>query len=405
MTRYRYKAYDRAGAVELGEISAASVPDALKQLGERGLIPVKAEAIADPAGDARPARRFRRQLTLKDYARFTSELAVLLRAGLPLDEGLKILADQSEQSHVKDVTQRVLQSVIAGRSLSAALTEHAPEAPNYLSSLIKAGEARGALAPTLTELAKFIQIRVDIQTKLRAALTYPIILAVTAMIAITVILTVLVPALLPLFSQSGAEPPVGLRIANTFSVWLTGNWIALLGCFSSLAIGGKLLARREGVRAFGDRAVLALPLIGPLSRKTSVAVLARTLGTLLRNGVALIPALQIAATAVPNRSIAASVLSAAADINEGKRLSKALERTGQIQPMALRFIAIGEESSKLDDMLLHLAEIFEAETQLQTDQLMVMMVPLMTIVIGLSVGGLIMTVMDAILAANEMALR
>jgi general secretion pathway protein F len=324
---------------------------------------------------------------------------------LPLDDALKLLAAQSQQSDVKDMTGRVLQGVIAGRSLSEALREHAPEAPNYLSSLIKAGEARGALAATLTELAKFIQIRVDTQTKLRAALTYPVILAVTAVIAITVILTVLVPALLPLFSQAGAEPPTGLRIAHAFSVWLTSNWIVLLLCLCALAIGGKLLVRFQAVKAFGDRAILALPLIGPLSAKTSVAVLARTLGTLLRNGVALIPALQIAATAVPNRSIAAAVLSAAADVNEGKRLAKALERTGQIQPLALRFIAIGEETSKLDDMLLHLAEIFEAETQQQTDQLMVMMVPVMTIVIGISVGGLIMTVMDAILAANDMALR
>lgn len=406
MTRYRYEAYGKSAAIEVGDIEAASVADALKRLNEQGLIPIKAEPTSVPSAAPKGTSFFSpRRLTLKDYAEFTNELAVLLRAELPLDQALRLLVTTAGQPHTKALTEQLLQSVVAGQPLSAAMRENAPAAPIYVSSLIRAGEARGALAPTLTDLARFIQVRVEIQEKLRSAFTYPMILAVTALAAIGVILTVLVPALLPLFGKTGAPLPMGLSVASAISVWLKAYWQVLIIGICGLILVAKVLAHREAIQILKDRITLRLPLIGPLIRKTSVAIFARTLGTLLRNGVALMPALQIAATAVPNRSIQAVVTRAAADVNEGKRLAKALERSGEFPPLALRFVAIGEDASKLDEMLLHLAEISEKDAHKQTDHLMVMLVPIMTVAIGITVGALILSVMDAILAANEVALR
>jgi type II secretory pathway component PulF len=208
-----------------------------------------------------------------------------------------------------------------------------------------------------------------------------------------------------MFTQAGAIPPMGLRIAHALSVWLDNNWIGALVGFCCLVIGSKFAARYETAQSLIDRVMLRVPIIGPLNRKTSTAVLARTLGTLLHNGVALIPALRIAATAVPNRLIAGSVKQAIEDVNSGKRLAKSLEATGQISALALRFVAIGEDTSKLDEMLLHLAEISEKEAEQQVDHLMVIMVPVITVVIGIVVGGLILSVMQAVGAANDVALR
>jgi general secretion pathway protein F len=406
VTRYRYKAYTATGSTDVGDIEADSVADALRLLNERGLTPIKAEPVQSTA--AKPVSRSlfsSSRLSLKDYADFTRELAVLLKAELPLDVALKLLGGQTGQPQIKPLIDLLVASVVAGKSLSAALVEHAPDAPNYLASLIKAGEARGTLAPTMADLARFITVRVEIHNKLRSAFTYPIILAVTALIAIAIILTALVPALMPMFTQSGATPPMGLYVAHAISVWLEHNWMLALTGLCAAIIGLKLAVRYESVQALLDRMVLRVPIVGPLNRKTSIAILARTLGTLLHNGVALIPALRIAATAVPNRLIAASLKRAIEDVNSGKRLAKSLEATGQIPPLALRFVAIGEDTSKLDEMLLHLAEISEKEAEQQVDHLMVMMVPIITVVIGVVVGSLIMSVMQAIGAANDVALR
>jgi general secretion pathway protein F len=239
----------------------------------------------------------------------------------------------------------------------------------------------------------------------RSAFTYPLILAATAFAVVLVIILFLIPALLPLFAETGAEPPITLVVAQKLQVFVSTSWPALL---IALLLGGVLLRsllRRETARMLLDRAILRLPLIGGVVAKTNVAVQARTLGTLLRNGVGVVPALTMTAAALPSRSFAAALRVAADGVREGRRLAAMLDTTPPIPKLMVRFVALGEEASKLDDMLLHLAEMTDTDAQAEIDKLMTLLTPALTIIIGVAVGGVMMSVMQAILSVNQLALQ
>src|SRR5262249_41935436 len=259
----------------------------LSVLSARGLVPFEStEAEGPPISGQRasPVGRSGRS-RLKAYADLTRELSVLLAADIPLDASLRLLVQQTANRRLGALAERLLTAVTAGQSLSAAIGNTDPGAPAVLGSLLRAGEARGNLAPTLADLAAFFETRIEMQGKIRSALTYPIILCVTALGAIAVIIGVLVPAVMPIFIDSGAPPPLVLSLAHQLGSIITQEAhlvaIALIAVASSVSV----LVRRPGVRAAIDRAALALPVIGALVRQRSTAMFARTIRTLLRSGV------------------------------------------------------------------------------------------------------------------------
>lgn len=404
MPRFRYAAYTPAGVIERGEIEGQTRADALSVLSARGLMPFESAEVHGGAAGA-PAwwlpRRSNR-LPLKVYADLTRELSVLLTADIPLDASLRLLTRQTSNRRLAAPAERLLAAVTAGQPLSAAITAVDPQAPAVLPSLLRAGEARGGLAPALVDLAAFFESRMEMQSRIRSALTYPAILCVTALGAIGVIIGVLVPAVMPIFTDSGAPPPLVLGLARDLGDLVTHQWHLLAaGTMVFVAAAGALL-RRPAVRAGLDRAALAVPGIRHLVREASTALFARTLGTLLRNGVSLLPALDIAASVVPSPVIRRAVVEAAERVKEGRRLAEALGRTGQFSEFALRFVAVGEEASRLDGMLLHLADLGARETQRSIDRAMTLVSPLLTIGIGALIGGLFVSIVRALLSVNEL---
>ena len=245
----------------------------------------------------------------------------------------------------------------------------------------------------------------EVQGKIRSALVYPAVLCVTALGAIAIIITVLVPALMPLFADSGAIPPLLLRLGHNVGQGLGayGYLFGILLIAATLAL--RFFLRRPAVRRSAEQVALSLPGIGPLMIRTSTALFARTLGTLLGNGVSLLPALSIAASVVPSQTLAAAIMRAAERVQEGSRLADALAETGRFSDFALRFVAIGEEASRLDRMLLHLAELSDKEAQRSIDRAMMLMSPLLTITIGGLIGSLFVSVVQALLSVNQLALQ
>jgi general secretion pathway protein F len=407
MPAFRYQAYSSAGQLETGTIEAASISEAVKLLNERALLPFSTEAVGESERRRRSWRTAfaRQRLSLEDYADMARELSVLLNAGLPLDQALRLLAEQASGIQTKGLVRKLLESVTAGMALSAALEQHAPLAPSYVFNLIRAGEARGSLATTLADLASFLQKRADIQARVRSALTYPMVLGITALGAVTVIITFLVPALLPFFSETGVEPPLAFAIAQTTGALISRFWPVLLFAALLGALLASWLLRREDARLFLDRLVLRLPVIGDVVAKTNTAALARTLGTLLRNGVALVPALSMTAAVVPSRPFAHALKASADGVREGRRLGVTIGGFPDLPMLLVRFIAIGEEASKLDEMLLHLADISDVQAERQIERLMTLLTPTLTILIGVVVGGLILSVMQAILGVNQLAFQ
>ncbi len=405
MPIFQFKAYNDQGRVEAGELEAPSADAVLVILNARRLLPFETRE-----GSRRAAPRagigWRGQsLALPDYATFMRELAVLLQADLPVDQCLKLLAGQQKSRAMAVFSDNVLKSVLAGTTLSAALETYSAGMPPVVASLVRAGEARGNLAATLTDVARYLETSVEIRAKVRAALTYPLVLAVVALATLSIIVGGLVPTLLPLFADSGVEAPLVLRLADGATRFLSAYWVACLVGLGLVAAAIWRAVRAPATRAMIDRANLRLPLLGPFTRDANTSVFARTLGTLLRNGVPLVAGLQISADAVTNREVSAAIRKATEDVKAGSSLSTALRDKGVLSGLSLRFIEVGEEASRLDQMLLHLAELTDNETSRRVDRAMTLLGPAMTIVIGAVIGTLVLAVMQAVLSVNALALR
>lgn len=407
MPTFQFKAYTSQGRIESGELDAPSMDAALSLLNARQLLPYETRETKGSAGVNRqlswPGQR--KTLPPREYATFIRELAVLLQADLPVDQCLKLLAGQQKSPAMRAFSDNVLVGVTAGSTLSAALEKFSFRTPPVVPNLVRAGEARGNLASTLTDIARYLETSVEIRAKIRSALTYPLVLAVVALATLSIIIGGLVPTLLPLFAENGAQAPLVLRLADGATRFSAANWPACLAALAFAFVSVRLLLQTPSARRILDRASLGLPMFGPLTRDANTAVLARTLGTLLRNGVPLVTALQISSDAITNGEISSSLRAATEDVKAGASLSKALRPKGILADLALRFIEVGEESSRLDQMLLHLAELTETETQRRIDRAMTLLGPAMTIVIGAVIGTLVLSVMQAVLSVNALALR
>jgi general secretion pathway protein F len=400
MATFRYSAYTTDGRVKTGELDAVSSDEATNVLVSRGLTPFETEAV-----NRKSAKRTNARFTVKDLAPFMRELATLLEAELPLDDTLRILGGRSNNPRNARLAALLLDDVRAGSALSYAVERHAIGAPSYVVSLIKAGEARGRLAATLTEIARLLEARADIDGRVKAALTYPLILFAIASGTMTIVLIYLFPALIGLFEDSGVEPPGILALARDMTATVRQHWVVLVVICCAGVVAVATWLRRKTTDEFFDRWLLRLPVIGELRRQSSIAAMARTLGILLRNGVPLVQALQIAEAVVPSRSMATALATAVVALKEGDRLADALARHGALPDIVVRLVAVGEASGRLDVMLLHLADMSGRDALRSVERAMTFLSPAITICVGLMVGGIVLSVMQAILSVNSLAVR
>lgn len=407
MPTFAYAAYDAAGAKVEGVIEATDAAAAVERLHRKGLIAFRTSEVK--AGTAPPRLRLRlsreREPSLIQLADFARQLATLLRAELPLDQCLRLVASQSAASPTGDFANRLANAVVAGRSLSATFEQEAPGAPSFIAPLLRASEARGSLTPGLVDLARILERRVEARAKIRSALIYPAVLLVVALATVALVVGVLVPTLLPLFKDLGSAPPAGLWLAGELRELMIAHWPLVLAALVLLVIAGLTLARRPRIRLAAGRLLLRLPVVGTIVQQSNVAMMSRTLGTLLRNGVPLVNALSLTATVVTSPQFRQSITQTAEAVKEGSRLATALRRSPVYPEVALRFITIGEEASKLDDMLLHLADLADTDSERRIDGLLTLLSPAITLVVGIIIGGLILSVMQAVLSVNDIAIQ
>ena len=407
MPTFSYAAYDPSGAKGRGLIEAADSAAATERLHQKGLIAFStAEVRGRPApAEARRAGARRRDLSLGELAAFARHLATLLQAELPLDQCLRLVASQAGASRTGAFAGRLADAVIAGRPLSAIFEQEAPQAPSFIAPLLKASEARGSLTPGLVDLARILERRVETQARVRGALVYPAVLLAVALLTVAMVVGVLVPTLMPLFEETGASPPFMLQLASDVRALLDAHWPLVLG---AAALGLAVISwawRQPRLKLALGGLLLHLPLAGPIVRWTNVAMLARTLGTLLHNGVPLVSALALTATVVSSPHFRRSLGEATQAVKEGSKLAAALQASPVYPDVALRFITIGEEASKLDDMLLHLADVADAHCRGRVDALLTLLSPAITILVGAVIGGLILSVMQAVMGVNDLAIQ
>jgi len=394
MTQFRYRAVSAAGETLQGQMEAASLEEVVSRLQDQGHTPLDAQAADSGAGGSGMAGWFKRgAFTGDQLAQFTHQLATLLGAGQPLDRALGILMDLPEGASAKQLIERVRDRVRGGTPLSQALDDEHSVFPKLYISLVRAGEAGGSLEDTLRRLADYLERSQQLRGSIINALIYPAFLMVGVLGSLLLLLAYVVPQFVPIFEDMQVPIPlitqIVLAVGNTLQTW----WWAI----GIVLIVGVLIARSRlrdpaALLAWHTR-LLTMKVIGPLMLKVQTARIARTLGTLLKNGVPLLTSLGIARQVTANKALDLALAQASEQVKEGTGLSFALAQSQRFPRLALQMVQVGEEAGQLDTMLLKVADTFELESRRAIDRLLAALVPALTIVMTL----LVAVIMAAIL--------
>jgi general secretion pathway protein F len=407
MPSFRYRAMTANGSIVTGVLDAASEAGAIEEIRSRGHYPIE----ASHGAEAGPSWRERLSKDLLPKPRFsprglvvaTQELAALLQAGLELDRALEILVNLDETKPMRPVFERVLEDVRGGTAFADALAE-SPAFPKFYVNIARAGEQGGDLYSALEQLGEYLGRSLAVREAVISALIYPAILLATAGLSVIVVLVFVLPSFEPLFAQAGKALPPETQLVMDVGNFLTDwSWALLLGAVA-LVVALRRALKDAAFRRRWDGLMLRLPLLGQLFAKIDIERFSRTLGTLLKNGVSLPAALVVTGDTLANTVIADAVRGASTGLKEGDSLSRYLRGSGTFPSLALDMMRVGEESGQLDGMLLRQAELYEREIRHTIDRLVALLVPCLTVFMGLIVAGLIGSILIAILSVNDLAI-
>ncbi|UEM07193.1 type II secretion system F family protein (plasmid) [Skermanella rosea] len=400
MPNFRFKAVTAEGKVVEGDIDAPSRSAVIEHLRRQGSLAIRAEE--GSARRSRPGLRGQRKGT-KDLLPFTRELATLLRAEVPLDRALALVSELTDRPAFRDLTVRVLDRVRGGASFADALQAQGDVFPRVYVGMVRAGEAGGSLKTVLAQVAEMLARRQALEETVRQALQYPIFVLVTAFVSVILILTLIIPEFRTLFDAAGAALPLSTRIILWLSDFLRTWWLALgLGCCSAvLALSWAM--RSPAFRRSRDALALRLPLVGGLIARIEAVRFSRTLGTLLVNGVSLLAALAMTIETIGNGAVAGKLAGVERHLKKGEGLAEPLSRAGVFPPMVIHLVRIGEESGQLEEMLGRIAEIYDEEVKRSIQRVLGLLVPVITVLLGIVVAGIIASVFSAILGSYNVA--
>lgn len=394
VAQFRYRALNARGEMLDGLMEAASEAEVVQRLQEQGHMPVEAR----PAGEGGGPANWRALLRPKPFAgqrlvQFTQQLATLLAAGQPLDRALTILLDLPEDAAAKRTIVDIRDAVRGGSPLSQALERQHGAFSRLYVNMVRAGEAGGSLHDTLQRLADYLERSRELRGRVINALIYPAILVVMVGLSLLFLLGYVVPQFAAMYDSLDAQLPVFTRLVLGVGELVRDWWLLMLAVPLLALLWFDRRLRDPAFRARFDAWLLDTRLAGPLVAKLETARLARTLGTLLRNGVPLLAALGIGRNVLGNRALAADVEAAAEEVKGGVGLSPALGRGKRFPRLALQMIQVGEESGALDSMLLKTADTFEQETGQALDRMLAALVPVVTLLLA----GIVMVVILAVL--------
>jgi general secretion pathway protein F len=391
---FRYKALSTTGEALDGQMEAASPDEVIIRLQDQGYLPVEAHR-ADEGGGGQGlfARRRAQELDQGQILQFTTQLATLLSAGQPLDRALSILLEVPETADARKVIARIRETVRGGAPLSVALEQQHGLFSRLYVNLVRAGEAGGGLDDALRRLADYLERSRELRSRVVNALVYPVIMVALVVTSLTFLLVVVVPTFEELFASLNAE----VAWYTVAVLWVSrmlreGWWLLLLAAI----VGGWWLNRKWADPAWRlrlDARMLESRLLGPLVSRLDTARLARTLGTLVGNGVPLLTALNLAGNVLSNRVLANALEEAAAEVKSGSGLGYALGRQKVFPRLAVQMIQVGEESGEMDSLLAKVADTYDLETRNAIDRLVALLVPVLTLGMAAAVAVIILSVL------------
>jgi type IV pilus assembly protein PilC len=392
MPLFHYTARNVQGKTITGVTEAGSQAVAARMLRDQGLIPVSIET-GGGAAAARPGRRRGRggRIKLDDLVVFSRMLAVMIRAGLPLVEVINILSEQADKQRLKSVLSQVERSIEEGSSFTEALQKHPRVFNQFFVSMIKAGEASGMLDTILDLVATYLEKVASINRKIRAAVTYPIVVGTLAISITFFLVWKIVPKFEEIFEELEGQLPLMTRITVAASHFVQKYYLLVFIGVAVLVVLLWQLRRTHTGRRVYDRVKMKLPVFGPLFLKVAVARFSRTLSVLIRAGVNILAALDIVARTAGNSLIEDAVLKTKSSIQSGETLAKPLVDSGIFPPMVTRMVDVGERTGALENMLSKVADFYEDQVDATVGMLMSLIEPLLIVFLGVMVGFIVIS--------------
>jgi len=387
MPLFEYTARTPQNELKRDQIEARSKDDVIAFLRKNRLAVVQVREAPKKGGGGMVL--FGSGITTRDVVIFTRQFATMINAGLPLVQSLSILAQQTENKTLKEVTRAVVYDVEAGNTLADALRKHPKAFTDLYVNMVAAGEAGGILDTILLRLATFMEKNDALVRKVKGAMIYPTVIFTVAFIAVAVLLIFVIPVFKSMFESVKMELPMPTRIVLGASRLLTGYWYVPLILGIAAVPMFRAYYRSSGGKLTIDKMLLKTPILGDLLRKSAVSRFTRTLGTLISSGVSILDGLEITARTAGNRVIHDAVMESRASIAGGDTIAAPLKKSGVFPPMVTSMIAVGEQTGGLDEMLTKIADFYDEEVDAAVAALLSLMEPVMIVVLGCVVGGMV----------------
>jgi type IV pilus assembly protein PilC len=385
MPAFTYTARALNGDLRTATIDAPSRDEVIAQLRRQRLNVVK----IDEASQAANKKKAAGKIKMRDIVIFTRQFSTMINAGLPLVQALDILAKQSENKALKDVTRAIVFDVESGHTVADALRKHPKAFSDLYVNMVAAGEAGGILDTILMRLATFMEKNDALVRKVKGAMIYPGVITGVAGAAIIILLVFVIPTFEKMFASVGMALPLPTRVVIGASQFLQNYWWAVIAALIALVFAvKKYYATPDGKLAI-DRSLLKMPVLGDVLRKSAVSRFTRTLGTLIGSGVSILDGLEITAKTAGNRVIQDAIMESRTSIAGGETISAPLQKSQVFPPMVISMIAVGEQTGGLDEMLSKIADFYDEEVDAAVSGLLALMEPVMIVFLGVVVGGMV----------------
>ena len=382
MPAFTYTARTAAGELRTATVEAATAQDVVAQLRRQRMTVVKVDENAKP-------KKVKGSIKMRDIVIFTRQFSTMINAGLPLVQALDILAKQTENKVLANVTRDIVFDVESGHTVADALAKHPKAFSDLYVNMVAAGEAGGILDTILMRLATFMEKNDALVRKVKGAMIYPAVIMSVAAIAICVLLIFVIPVFESMFAGVGLALPLPTRVVIGASDFLRTYWWAVLAAGGAAAWLFKRYYATSTGKLNVDRMLLRFPVLGDVLRKSAVSRFTRTLGTLISSGVSILDGLEITAKTAGNRVIQDAIMQSRASIAGGDTIAAPLQKSAVFPPMVISMIAVGEQTGGLDEMLSKIADFYDEEVDAAVSGLLSLLEPVMIVFLGVIVGGMV----------------
>lgn len=403
--KFKYVAKNASGREEKGVIEASTEDDATGKLRQKGLNIVSL-TVAVHKGEPSWIEKLNqkpKKASQADLALFTRQLATMLGAGIPLLEGIEILAEQTQTINkgFGDGLMEVADAVRAGTGLSEAMAGYPKIFPEIYINMIKAGEASGQLDTILDRLADYMEASESLKQEIKSAMTYPVVSLVMVFGITGYLLVGVVPKFQSMFESLGGEMPQITLIILALSEWLQANWLSVLIAMAGAFVAYKITSKTSGGRTVLDNVKLKIPVFGQLGQKVAISRFARTFATLLSSGVPILGALEIVANTAGNKVLETALFETRDVVRNGDSISSHLGECWVFPPMVVKMIGIGEKSGALEQLLSKIADFYDEQVHTMVKSLTSLIEPFMIGIMGVLVGTIVLAIFLPILEAQS----